>query len=473
MPLSTKPKPSTIKILPLDQYDKIVVSFSGGKDSLACLLHLLEAGAPAEKIELWHQAVDGQPGAAERFFDWPVTEAYCRAASQALGIPLRFQWREGGFKGELLKGDIQPGFPFALHTSTLTSYFRFDDEGVWVTRYYDNATLFQTQDDAEAARALLPPEGTPVRRYFTPADMPDVPKKLKDEYAELIKRYERRQEIARGYKRAATVEKHLQKADEWLESQLNPALPEMRWINVVTPHASYQVGFELSPGGLEIGDVGYASGEGEPGVRLQFPSPSADLSARWCSAVLKIDAAAVAIPNDPASFPDGGKYLFITGERRQESNNRAKYPEAEPHRANAAKRRVDHWRPVLDYEEEAVWAIIERWRIRAHPAYYLGWGRLSCMSCIFGDRNQWAAVKQVEPNIFNTIHSYERRFGKTIQADISIDQMANEGTSFVVDDPAMIALAMGEELGPEYVILSEGETWILPEGAYKKHGGPT
>nr|NIQ80315.1 hypothetical protein [Anaerolineae bacterium] len=106
-------KKDTSTLLPFDQYDQVIVSFSGGKDSLACVLHLLEQGVPPEKIELWHQAVDGRPGVAERFFDWPVTEAYCNAVSEALQIPIRYQWRENGFLGEMLKGELQDEGPYA------------------------------------------------------------------------------------------------------------------------------------------------------------------------------------------------------------------------------------------------------------------------------------------------------------------------------------------------------------------------
>ncbi len=37
----------------LASYDKIIVYFSGGKDSLACLLLLLVLGVDPTKIELW------------------------------------------------------------------------------------------------------------------------------------------------------------------------------------------------------------------------------------------------------------------------------------------------------------------------------------------------------------------------------------------------------------------------------------
>lgn len=99
-----KIRPNTTTLLPLRDYDNIIVSFSGGKDSLACVLHLLDIGAPRAKIELWHQSVDGEPGQARhRFMDWPVTESYCRAVAAHLGMPIYFQWKVRGYEGELLR----------------------------------------------------------------------------------------------------------------------------------------------------------------------------------------------------------------------------------------------------------------------------------------------------------------------------------------------------------------------------------
>ena len=63
------------QLLPLEEYEKIIVLFSGGKDSLACVLDLLERGVPRERIELWHHDIDG--GHPERKMDWPVTRARC------------------------------------------------------------------------------------------------------------------------------------------------------------------------------------------------------------------------------------------------------------------------------------------------------------------------------------------------------------------------------------------------------------
>lgn len=82
-------------------YDKYIVAFSGGKDSTACFLHLLDMGVPREKIELWHSLVDGKDENA--FMDWEVTEDYCRQFAKAFGVKIYFNWKEGGFKREMLR----------------------------------------------------------------------------------------------------------------------------------------------------------------------------------------------------------------------------------------------------------------------------------------------------------------------------------------------------------------------------------
>lgn len=84
----------------IHNYDRYIVTFSGGKDSTACFLYLLEHGVPKDKIELWHQDIDGRDGA---FFDWEITPDYCRKFAQAFGVKIYFQWKEGGFKREMLR----------------------------------------------------------------------------------------------------------------------------------------------------------------------------------------------------------------------------------------------------------------------------------------------------------------------------------------------------------------------------------
>lgn len=86
----------------LFSYDHHIVAFSGGKDSIACFLHLLERGVDKSKIELWHHDVDGREE-GQGFMDWPSTPAYVRAFAKHSDVPVYFSWREGGFLREMLR----------------------------------------------------------------------------------------------------------------------------------------------------------------------------------------------------------------------------------------------------------------------------------------------------------------------------------------------------------------------------------
>jgi 3'-phosphoadenosine 5'-phosphosulfate sulfotransferase (PAPS reductase)/FAD synthetase len=323
-----------------EAWDRVIVAFSGGKDSLACVLRLLEMGCPRNKIELWHHDVDGGPD-APHFMDWPVTRAYCKAVAAALELPILFSWKEGGFEREMLR------------------------------------------------------EGTPTAP-----------------------------------------------------------------ITFEAPHAV----------GVVRRTVG---GKGPAGTRLKFPQVSADLSVRWCSAYLKIDVGARVFANDPR-FSDG-HFLFVTGERRQESAARAKYKEIEPHKSATRRRRVVQWRAVIDFTEDDVWQLIERHGVRPHPAYELGFGRVSCAACIFGNADQWASVHWLFPEAFKKIADYEKCFGKTIQRKRSVRDLASMGQPLF--DPATAALSGLVQLGrsreyAERVRLSN-TVWRRPAGAGRSCGGPT
>lgn len=95
----------------LKSYDHVIVAFSGGKDSIACLLHLLELGVSRDRIELWHHDVDGREG--KGLMDWPVTPDYCRKVAQAFDLPIYFSWKEGGFEREMTRH----------HTPTARTWF--------------------------------------------------------------------------------------------------------------------------------------------------------------------------------------------------------------------------------------------------------------------------------------------------------------------------------------------------------------
>lgn len=80
-------------------YDRVLIAFSGGKDSLACLINMLDAGVDPARIELHHHDVDG----GDPMVDWPVTPDYCRRVAAAFGVPIYFSEKEGGFRREMMR----------------------------------------------------------------------------------------------------------------------------------------------------------------------------------------------------------------------------------------------------------------------------------------------------------------------------------------------------------------------------------
>lgn len=89
------------EIVPLLSYDTYIVAFSGGKDSIALVLWLLENGVPPERIELWHHDIDGREGS--RLMDWPCMRDYCRAFAAAFNLRIYYSWKVGGFEREMLR----------------------------------------------------------------------------------------------------------------------------------------------------------------------------------------------------------------------------------------------------------------------------------------------------------------------------------------------------------------------------------
>lgn len=209
---------------------------------------------------------------------------------------------------------------------------------------------------------------------------------------------------------------------------------------------------------------------GKVSTRRRWPAVSADLRVRWCSAVAKIDTFSAAMAGQERFR--GKSVLVVTGERRQESSARSRYAESEPHRTNApgkiARRRVTHWRPVIDWNEHAVWDIIRKHGIVPHPCYRLGFGRASCMICIFSSARQAAAVRDLDPARFAKVSGYERDFDHTIRSDKSWEDLVRDvppGTY----DPEIVRLAMDRHYdGPIHT-----NEWQMPAGAFGEACGPS
>lgn len=229
------------------------------------------------------------------------------------------------------------------------------------------------------------------------------------------------------------------------------------------------IAWESEDGGIRI-----AGGEkGKESTRRRFPQVAADLSVRWCSAYLKVDVGARILSSEERFR--SGRTLVLTGERAEESSSRAKYCAFEPNRSDnrngpRVHRYIDHWRPIHKWPEERVWDALRRYRINPHPAYWCGWGRTSCLACIFGSKDQWATVRFISPKQFKRIADYEIEFDSTIQRKQSVTQLADAGTPYQVD-PEMHALAMSSHYPPEKILVQV--EWHYPPGAFGDSTGPT
>lgn len=205
-------------------------------------------------------------------------------------------------------------------------------------------------------------------------------------------------------------------------------------------------------------------------TRRKFPQVSASLITRWCSSSLKIDVGSRLLVNDERFTK--GKTLVITGERAEESANRARYASFEPHRCDNRNGRIprwiDHWRPVHSWSERQVWKIIERHKVNPFPSYFVGTGRASCMMCIFSSQNQWATMRKIALDRFNEIAGLETEFGVTIHRTRSVVEQADRGTPYQTDD-FWVKVAMSKE----YTLPIFVDTWVLPAGAYGESNGPS
>lgn len=242
--------------------------------------------------------------------------------------------------------------------------------------------------------------------------------------------------------------------------------------------ATAPVAFETE-GGQEI----VVGGLGPPGTRGLFPQVSADLSVRWCSAYLKIMVASSVLAND-ARYRENVTLLMVTGERRQESPGRSRYPQTELHRAHAPSRGrvVHHHRPVLGWPEEQVWAALREHGVVPHPCYWLGFGRASCETCIFNGPAEWATLHDVHPERVDHFAALEAATGKTIHRERSIMERIARGDSKREDRPGASLSPVGLVRGYwrrqaverfDAPILVAPETWCLPPGAFRGGAGPT
>jgi 3'-phosphoadenosine 5'-phosphosulfate sulfotransferase (PAPS reductase)/FAD synthetase len=222
------------------------------------------------------------------------------------------------------------------------------------------------------------------------------------------------------------------------------------------------------------GTTGRVGGtDGKPATRRRFPQQSPDLSVRWCSAYLKINVFTASIRNQERF--QGIKTLVLSGERGEESPQRAKYAIFEPNptdlrNGKSFQRHIDRFRPIRDWTEAQVWALLEKYRVRVHPCYYMGWGRCSCKFCIFGNKNQFASAARISPKQAEYIVGLEKEFGCTIHRKYDLKSLIQSGNVYenITEELANLATSYNYHLP---IIMPQSEQWILPAGAFGENCG--
>jgi 3'-phosphoadenosine 5'-phosphosulfate sulfotransferase (PAPS reductase)/FAD synthetase len=125
--------------------------------------------------------------------------------------------------------------------------------------------------------------------------------------------------------------------------------------------------------------------------RGKWPSPTC----RYCTSACKrdpYDKFIRTLPNE--------RILHVTGERKEESRNRSTLPEHEIEtRLVTHKRSVEHWRPMLDFSEDDIFAITARSSLPLHPAYHYGLTRMACMFCVLARASELRIAAKHHPAI--------------------------------------------------------------------------
>lgn len=115
------------------------------------------------------------------------------------------------------------------------------------------------------------------------------------------------------------------------------------------------------------------------------------------------------------------RVLNVLGFRAEESPARAKrIPWGVNKRLRTHAREVIDWLPIHDWSEEQVWNDIKASGVPYHPAYDHGMPRLSCVFCIFANRNALLLAGAHNPGLLSRYVEVEKRIGHTFKKDLSL-----------------------------------------------------
>lgn len=431
------------RLFPLEEYDLIIVLFSGGKDSTACYYKLLELGVPKDRIELWHHDIDG--GHPSRRMDWRCTQNYVKSFADVEEVTLRVSYRVNGFFGELYRIGASEPIQWIDPETGDVMQCRLSPNYLKCLELKEKCT-----EDMEAAlkqygyRMKFPAKSGDLSRRWCSAYLKIA---VADSVISNLDRLEQLGEL--GGKCQKFPAKGSIGNGRWCSAQLKREVADSVMRNLA-----------------QLEDAG--------GKRQKFPAKGGTHQGRWCSGSLKASVQDSVTANLDRTKADV-KVLVVSGERRGESAGRAMYNEMEVHRTNAAKkchRIVHQWRPVIDYSEKDVWEVLKRHHANPHPCYRAGWNRCSCAMCIFSTPKLFAGIRELYPEEYAALRQDEIILGFTLDNKCDLDAFVGSAQSCVYhgDARAIHSLITGD-FAPDDVYVKGG--WMYPAGAFHgAEGGP-
>jgi len=431
------------ELLPLEEYDLIVVLMSGGKDSVAAYFHLLELGVPKEKIEYWHHDIDG--GHPERRMDWRCTQNYVKALADAEGVSLRPSWRVNGFFGEL----------FRIGASEPVEWKEPDTGKICQCRL--SPKYIKCQDVKRAATKQMEEQ---LKQYGHRMKFPMKTADLSRRWCSAYLKIMVADTVISNLDRLGELEMLGGKCHKF---PAKSGIGSGRWCSA---ELKRQVADTVIRNLKILESVG--------GKRYKFPAKGGTHQGRWCSGNLKA-AVQDSVTSNLRKTKSEVKILVISGERRGESSSRSKYNELEIHRTNADKklhRIVHQWRPVIDFTEKDVWEVLKRHKVNPHPCYRAGWNRCSCAMCIFSTPRHFAGIKELYPEEFEKLRQDEKALNFTIDNNCDLESFVGDAESCVYwkDKEAIHSLLTGEFTMDDIYVTGD---WLYPTGAFHgAEGGP-
>lgn len=125
-----------------------------------------------------------------------------------------------------------------------------------------------------------------------------------------------------------------------------------------------------------------------------------------------------------------GRILHVTGERAEESSNRAELPQREIEtRLTTQKRTVTRWRPLFEFSEDDVFEIIRHSGLPPHPVYGYGLPRMSCMFCVLARDKDLRISAERHPAIAQAFVALEKSIGHTFKRKKSLEAILAWGKS--------------------------------------------